>query len=174
MMSPDKQPFFAATYIPDVTRYGRVGLREMIPTIKKLWLERRSDLLSDASEITRVLNILPTASQSPGEEVLHRAYRSLLTSFDQTYGGFGGAPKFPSPHNFFFLLRYRNRTGSEQALHIVEHDLCSRICDEAEFMIKSDSVFTAIQRTNDGLCLILRRCSTIRRSWPLLISNFTR
>ncbi len=124
MMSPDKQPFFAATYIPDVTRYGRVGLREMIPTIKKLWLERRSDLLSDASEITRVLNILPTAaSQSPGEEVLHRAYRSLLTSFDQTYGGFGGAPKFPSPHNFFFLLRYWNRTGSEQALHIVEHTL---------------------------------------------------
>jgi len=124
MMTPDKQPFFAATYIPDVSRYGRVGLREMIPAVKKLWQERRADLLSDASEITRALGQPPTTgSQVLGEETMHRAYQSLLTGFDRTYGGFGRAPKFPSPHNFFFLLRYWKRTGTEQALRIVEHTL---------------------------------------------------
>ncbi len=44
-------------------------------------------------------------------------------SFDRTFGGFGQAPKFPSPHNFFFLLRYWKRTGEAQALHMVEHTL---------------------------------------------------
>ncbi|PKN88749.1 MAG: hypothetical protein CVU51_03460 [Deltaproteobacteria bacterium HGW-Deltaproteobacteria-1] len=124
MMTPDKQPFFAATYIPDLSRYGRVGLREMIPTVKKLWQERRADLLSDASEITRALRQSPTnGSQVLGEETMHRAYQSLLTGFDRTYGGFGRAPKFPSPQNFFFLLRYWKRTGAEQALRIAEHTL---------------------------------------------------
>ncbi len=124
IMTPDKQPFFAATYIPDVSKYGRAGLREMIPAIKKLWQEKRADLLSDASEITRAVRHLPTTgSQTLGEETMHRAYQSLLTGFDRTYGGFGRAPKFPSPHNFFFLLRYWKRTGSEQALRIVEHTL---------------------------------------------------
>lgn len=124
MMTPDKQPFYAATYIPDVSRYGRAGLREMIPAVQKLWQEKRADLLADASEITRVLNMLPTTcSQAPGEQTLHRAYQSLLNSFDHVYGGFGTTPKFPSPHNFFFLLRYWNRTGSEQALRIVEYTL---------------------------------------------------
>ncbi|MDD4355603.1 MAG: thioredoxin domain-containing protein, partial [Smithellaceae bacterium] len=124
MMTPDKQPFFAATYIPDVSRYGRVGLKEMIPAVKKLWQERRADLLSDASEITGALRQLPVnVSRVPGADTLHRAYRSLLASFDRTYGGFGRAPKFPSPHNFFFLLRYWKRTGSEQTLQIVEHTL---------------------------------------------------
>ena len=124
MMNPDKQPFFAATYIPDVSRYGRVGLSEMIPAVKKLWQERRADLLSDASEITRALLQSPTTgSQALGEETMHRAYQSLLTGFDRTYGGFGQAPKFPSPHNFFFLLRYWKRTGVDQALRIVEHTM---------------------------------------------------
>ena len=44
-------------------------------------------------------------------------------SFDRTFGGFGQAPKFPSPHNFFFLLRYWKRTGDAQALRMVEHTL---------------------------------------------------
>ncbi len=58
-------------------------------------------------------------------------------SFDKTFGGFGQAPKFPSPHNFFFLLRYWKRTGEAQALHIVEHTLqnmrCGGIYDQIGF-----------------------------------------
>jgi uncharacterized protein YyaL (SSP411 family) len=138
IMTPDRQPFFAATYIPDVTRYGRAGLREMIPAVRKLWRERRADLLSNASEITGVLRQMTIAGSQPiGEDVLHRAYQSLMAGFDPTYGGFGPAPKFPSPHHFFFFLRYWKRTGAEQALHIVEHSLqnmrCGGIYDQIGF-----------------------------------------
>ncbi len=124
MMTPDKRPFFAATYIPKETKYGRVGLLEMIPTVKSLWQMKRSDVLSTASEITQLVQ-QPTIGNTKdlGEEILHRAYRSLSTSFDRTFGGFGQAPKFPSPHNFFFLLRYWRRTGEVEALRMVEDTL---------------------------------------------------
>ena len=124
MMTPDKKPFFAATYIPPKTKYGRVGMLEIIPRIKSIWQTRRADIISSASEITGALN-QPLSGKSPdlGEELLHRAYRSFSISFDKKFGGFGQAPKFPSPHNFFFLLRYWKRIGENQALHIVEHTM---------------------------------------------------
>ena len=124
MMTPDKRPFFAATYIPRETKYGRVGLLEMIPEVQSLWRTKREDVVSAASEITQTLR-RPTSGKAEdiGEETLHRAYRSLLMSFDKTFGGFGQSPKFPSPHNFFFLLRYWKRTNDAQALHMVEQTL---------------------------------------------------
>ncbi len=122
MMTPDKKPFFAATYIPRETRYGRVGLLEMIPEVKSLWQSKRADVLSTAAEITGILQ-RPSAGgdKDVGEEILHRAYRSLSASFDQAYGGFGHAPKFPSPHNLSFLLRYWKRTGEARALYMAEN-----------------------------------------------------
>ncbi|MDP2853260.1 MAG: thioredoxin domain-containing protein [Smithellaceae bacterium] len=124
MMTPDKKPFFAATYIPRETRYGHVGLLEMIPEVKSLWQTKRADVISVSSEITQTLR-RPTSGKAEdiGEETLHRSYRSFSASFDKTFGGFGQAPKFPSPHNFFFLLRYWRRTGEAQALHMVEQTL---------------------------------------------------
>lgn len=124
MMTPDKKPFFAATYIPRETKYGRVGLLEMIPEVKTLWQTKRPDVLSAVSEIVQLLQRpMISSSQDVGEETLHRAYRSLLMSYDKTVGGFGQSPKFPTPHNFFFLLRCWKRTGDTQALQMVEHTL---------------------------------------------------
>jgi hypothetical protein len=124
IMTPDKKPFFAATYIPPETKYGHAGLLEIIPRIKFLWENKRADVLSSSAEIMKALKE-PTKSKARdlGEETLHRAYRSLSMSFDRTFGGFGRAPKFPAPHNFFFLLRYWRRTGEAEALRMVEHTL---------------------------------------------------
>ena len=124
MMTPDKKPFFAATYIPRKNQYGRTGMLEIIPRIKTLWQQKRADVLSAASEITKVLRQpLAAKGNALSEETLHRAFRSLSMSFDPAFGGFGQAPKFPSPHNFFFLLRYWKRTGEAKALQMVEHTL---------------------------------------------------
>lgn len=125
MMTPDKKPFFAATYIPRETKFGLVGLLEMIPEVKSLWQTRRDDVISSAAQIIRALRQPDHhgSRKDVGEETLERAYHSLSTDFDPIYGGFGQAPKFPSPHNFFFLLRYWNRTGEAQALRMVEHTM---------------------------------------------------
>ncbi len=121
MMTPDKRPFFAATYIPKETKFGRVGLTDMIPQVRTLWRMKRDEVLNAASSITGALQHKTAGNvKNVGEETLHRAYRSFVESFDKTFGGFGRSPKFPSPHNFFFLLRYWKTTGEADALAIVE------------------------------------------------------
>ena len=68
--------------------------------------------------------------QEPADEVRRwigvgpdQAWQQLSQHFDPVYGGFGRAPKFPSPHNLLFLLRYWKRTGHDQALPMVEKTL---------------------------------------------------
>ena len=125
MMTPDRKPFFAATYIPRNGRAGRPGLMELIPQVAHLWKTRRAELLSSSEQIAARLR--ETTSVESGsmldEHVLRAAYESLVLHFDQRYGGFGSAPKFPSPHNFLFLLRYARRTGERQAVEMVEKTL---------------------------------------------------
>jgi uncharacterized protein YyaL (SSP411 family) len=129
MLTPDKRPFFAATYIPRTGRYGRPGMMELIPRVRTLWAEKRQDLLASASEI---VGALERVSRLPGESgagealqpsILDAAYRELAGSFDAAHGGFGPAPRFPAPHNLLFLLRTWHRSGDTPALEMVEKTL---------------------------------------------------
>jgi uncharacterized protein YyaL (SSP411 family) len=129
IMTPDKKPFFAATYIPKENKFGQVGLKELIPRIKNLWISNRDTLLNTAQQIVDFVK-QPEKGHSPpanagelGESTLHEAYRQLSQLFDEHNGGFGNAPKFPSAQNLTFLLRYWKRTSEPKALHIVEKTL---------------------------------------------------
>jgi uncharacterized protein YyaL (SSP411 family) len=127
IMTPDKQPFFAGTYIPRETRYGRVGMLDLIPRIKEVWATRKDEVLGSATQITASLqNNTPGApGEDLNERLLHLTYEQLLERFDEHHGGFGSAPKFPTPHNLLFLLRYWKRTGNEKALDMLEKTLQS-------------------------------------------------
>jgi uncharacterized protein YyaL (SSP411 family) len=125
IMTPDKKPFFAGTYIPRENRYGRLGMLELIPRIKEAWVNRRDDVLGGAEQ---VIEALRRTGDVPGDEpldesILHTAFREFQQGFDERHGGFGNAPKFPTPHNLLFLLRYWRRTGREKALDMVEKTL---------------------------------------------------
>jgi hypothetical protein len=126
VMSPEQRPFFAATYIPKESRYGRSGLLELIPRIEDVWKNRRDEVNSSIDSILQELRRV-SQSRTPGalldESILERTYEGLAERFDEGYGGFGSAPKFPSPHNFFFLLRYWLRSAEERALQMVEKTL---------------------------------------------------
>ena len=125
IMTPDKKPFFTATYIPKTTRFGRVGLMGLIPRVNEAWQNRREDILSTANMVVNVLENYST--NTPGEElkqeVLKTAFEHLESGFDAEHGGFGPAPKFPSPHTLLFLLRHWSRTGDSKALLMVEKTL---------------------------------------------------
>lgn len=125
IMTPDKQPFFAATYIPKSGRFGQRGMKELIPTIKNLWINQRGELLSSADRIINALkNARAGEDQIKGKTLdtstLAAAYRGLSSTFDVQNGGFGSAPKFPTPHNLLFLLRYWLRSREDNALQMVE------------------------------------------------------
>lgn len=122
VMTPEKKPFYAATYIPKRGRYGRPGMLELIPWIQKIWKEKREKVYGSANEITDVFQ--RSNEQKPGQaltaEVLHKAYQQFEWEFDPEHGGFGKSPKFPSPHNLIFLLKYWKRSGEKQALKMAE------------------------------------------------------
>jgi uncharacterized protein YyaL (SSP411 family) len=128
IMTPDKKPFFAGTYIPKENRFGRTGMIELIPQIKNAWIERRADILASAEQITSALqqtgNSVASGSNI-GEITLTTAFDQLKGRFDSKLGGFTGQRKFPIPHNYMFLLRYWNRSGDEKGLEIVEKSLKS-------------------------------------------------
>jgi hypothetical protein len=125
IMTPDRKPFFAATYIPRESRFGLVGMLELIPRIRELWARQRGEALSVSSKIAAVLQ--QTSQDIPGEELdetmLGLAYQELAKRFDGQYAGFSSAPKFPTPHNLLFLLRYWKRSGNSAALDMVEKTL---------------------------------------------------
>ncbi len=124
VMTPDKKPFFAGTYFPKETRFGRSGLNEIIPQIKKIWRTRRDEINKSADEITNSLGPIISADEgSLTEEVFDKAFEDLKNKFDREYGGFGTAPKFPMPHNLLFLMRYWKKNNEPFALEMVEKTL---------------------------------------------------
>ncbi|MEJ2335225.1 MAG: thioredoxin domain-containing protein [Gemmatimonadales bacterium] len=135
VMTPSKDPFFAGTYFPKQSRHGRIGMLDLLPRLSELWRERRSEALNSAGQIATALwqsahGEVPGASDQPpgatdelGRPALDEAFRQLSRVFDPLQGGFGRAPKFPTPHNLRFLLRYWRRTGEPKALEMVEQTL---------------------------------------------------
>ena len=124
IMTPEKKPFYAGTYIPKESRFGLTGMKELVPRIKRLWEQRRRELEDSAERIiSSIKETQETAGQELGEEILHRCYDNLFEIFDEQNGGFGHGRKFPAPHNLSFLLRYWRRTGDEWALRMVEKTL---------------------------------------------------
>jgi len=125
IMTPDKNPFFAASYIPKNSRFGLVGLVDLIPQIEEIWKTRRSDLENLGNDIKRRIDIFEkrTLGEDLGKDVLDDAYEKLSLNFDEQNGGFGRAPKFPTPHNLLFLLRYWSRTKEKNALAMAEKTL---------------------------------------------------
>ena len=128
VMTPDKKPFFAATYIPKETRFGRAGMMDLVPRIKELWEDEREKVLESAETITAA--VIEATDVTEGKEskdltvsTLGVGFSQLLGRFDEENGGFGNTPKFPTPHNQLYLLRYWKRTGDEQALQMVEKTL---------------------------------------------------
>jgi uncharacterized protein YyaL (SSP411 family) len=130
VMTPDKKPFFTGTYFPKQNRFNRIGMIELIPKLKDIWLNRKEEVLNSAEEITTSLKQQNFNSQFAkiDETVLDKAYKDLLERFDDTYGGFGKAPKFPTPHNLLFLLRYFKRKNESKALEMVEKTLTEMRC----------------------------------------------
>ena len=109
LLTPEQKPFFAGTYFPKTSAYGRIGLKELLLQVHERWETNRERLHSSAEEITDILQKgalkqrrlvagEPAADAGSGLRLIHQAVAIFKDSFDETYGGFGEAPKFPTPH----------------------------------------------------------------------------
>ena len=118
VLTPEKKPFFAATYLPKHPRPGTAGLIQVLEKIAQLWNSDRSRLLHTGEDVLRALQrpqANATAAQSLREQPLQTAFEHYLETFDRRFAGFGPAPKFPAAHNLSLLFRIWHRTGDERA-----------------------------------------------------------
>ena len=120
-MTPEQKPFFAGTYFPKNGGYGRFGLMDLLDRVAYLWKNNREELLRAGNQITAAINQGQTGNGSqPDRRLVERAYRQLAQRFDHKWGGFGAAPKFPTPHNLLFLMRYADTLQESNAMKMAE------------------------------------------------------
>ncbi|HEU4428931.1 MAG TPA: thioredoxin domain-containing protein [Myxococcota bacterium] len=103
---PDGSPFHCGTYYPPEPRHGLPSFRQVLDGIHRAWRERRDQVDETARQVLAALRERPRgmASAPPGLEQLLGAARRVMQSADPEHGGFGGAPKFPTPANLDLLL----------------------------------------------------------------------
>lgn len=125
-MTPDQKPFFAGTYFPKTGRYSQIGLDDLLRQISRLWNTDRQKLLASGEQIAAAIRPSQApASGAPDRSLIMRGYHQLRRSYDRTWGGFGQAPKFPTPHDLLFLMRIHTAERQPDALRMAEHTLRS-------------------------------------------------
>lgn len=125
-MTPEGKPFFAGTYFPKRSRLGMSGFVELLTQIADLWKRDREKIVQAGEDVTRSIQTrpdVPADSLPLTATTLESGQQQLAKTFDPVWGGFGAAPKFPTPHHLTFLLRRFKRSGDLQALGMTEKTL---------------------------------------------------
>ncbi len=126
MMFPDQKPFFAGTYFPKRSRYNMPGLMDLLKNVHGKWIKDRESLLKSSETLTDAIKeeyAMDYSERVTPEELLKDATQTLISHGDKKFGGFGHAPKFPTPHNLMYLLRIAYFDKNKKALELVEKTL---------------------------------------------------
>ena len=125
-LTPQGEPFYGGTYFPPEDRGGMPGFPRVLTSIANIYRTRRSDVTQATTQLLARLqqnNQVRSHTDLLSKDILNEAYLHLVDAFDEQNGGFGGAPKFPQPMIYDFLLHYHYSTRSDKALQMVELSL---------------------------------------------------
>lgn len=124
-MTPDLKPFVGGTYFPPKDSDGRPGFKSVLNQLAGAWEKDEKAIREQAGqvvdELKKMTSAQPAADKSlPGPEVYQKTYDRFLSSYDDEYGGFGEAPKFPriSTHDFLLHLAQSKTPETEKALEM--------------------------------------------------------
>ncbi|HWM00925.1 MAG TPA: thioredoxin domain-containing protein [Actinophytocola sp.] len=121
-LTPEGAPFHCGTYYPPAPRPGMPSFRQLLAAVDEAWTTRDADVREAGAKIVEELSKQTAAlpESTVDDKVLADAALAMLPEYDRRHGGFGTAPKFPPSMVLEFLLRHHERTGSVEALSIVE------------------------------------------------------
>src|SRR4051812_21228802 len=123
-LTPDLVPFYGGTYFPPEDRHQMPGFPRILAAVSEAYRTRPEEVRQSAWEILSELRRMSVAQESTeviDAQLFDNAYRGLVRSYDPRFGGFGGAPKFPSSMNLDFFLRTYKRNGDARALEMATH-----------------------------------------------------
>ncbi len=125
-LTPELEPFYGGTYFPPDSRYGRPGFREVLEHLARAWKTEEAVVKSSGAKVIaqlRAMGSTGAASSELNRELFDSAFWQFRRMFDSKWGGFGGAPKFPRPVAFNYLLRHYASSKNEESLDMVVQTL---------------------------------------------------
>lgn len=131
-LTPDRKPFYAGTYFPKTAGRGTIGFIDLLGRISALWKNDRKKIINVGNDLEK--SIIESSTESIAynvgkgnmmQDLPGTAFSMLAKNFDNVFGGFGNAPKFPSVHNLLFLIRYGIEFSEEKAIKMVVKTLKS-------------------------------------------------
>ncbi|MCD3363701.1 thioredoxin domain-containing protein, partial [Clostridium botulinum D/C] len=125
IMTPEQKPFFAGTYFPKKSMYGRPGFIQILKQISDEWKSNKNNIINTSNELLNTMeeHISQDKSGEINENILQDAVIEMNYYYDNKYGGFGTAPKFPTPHKLMLLLIHYKVYNNKNALGMVENTL---------------------------------------------------
>src|SRR5438067_1043038 len=125
-LTPDGTPFYGGTYFPPADRHGLPGFPRLLQALAEAWTNRRAVVLDNGRQLAGSLgqeSRLRAAGTPLGDEILFSAFQGVSAQFDEEHGGLGGAPKFPQPMIWEFVLRFARRSDNPYARRMVRTTL---------------------------------------------------
>ncbi len=126
-LTPDLKPFVGGTYFPPNDQGGRPGFKSILKKLAAAWKDDREKIVASSDQVINALRQYSQPEKSDGQldaGLREKAYKQIEGSFDDKLGGFGGAPKFPRPVTFNFLLReYARAPASKEGKRALEMTL---------------------------------------------------
>ncbi len=123
-LTPDQKPLVAGTYFPKEPRHGMRSFPDLNEAIGEAWAHDRESFAGQGDKLISAMHRdFPVSQSGPTELVLKGAYEQIISTYDATFGGFGGAPKFPQQPVLDFLLTISDRPWATEAKPILDHTL---------------------------------------------------
>lgn len=130
-LTPDLKPFYGGTYFPPKPAYNRQSWSDVLVAIHKAFVERKHEIDSQAETLIQHLQTsnsfgdktINSAGFLFNQDTLNLIAENLLKQYDEEWGGFGKAPKFPQTQSIIYLLRHYHFTKNEKALQAALHSL---------------------------------------------------
>ncbi len=121
-LTPEGVPFYGGTYYPPTPRHGMPAFEQVLESIAHAYRHQREQVANNGRSL--VAHINSSFSLEGGgaldPTVPDLALQTLSRNFDRMNGGMSGAPKFPQPMTYDFLLRAYHRQPRESTLQMVE------------------------------------------------------
>jgi uncharacterized protein YyaL (SSP411 family) len=112
-LTPDLKPFLGGTYFPPEDRFGRPGFKTLLQRIADGWRDDREGIVKHGNTVIEQLREYADPGK-PGETKLSEATLTdalapFIRTYDEEWGGFADAPKFPRPSTLNLLFRAHAR-----------------------------------------------------------------
>ncbi len=114
-LTPDLKPFFGGTF------FRRQEFLQLLANITQTWKTAPEKIIESGDQITEFLKQREATpyGEALDARILDKAQLAFAQSFDATYGGFGGAPKFPPAQGLLLLLQRYTRNKDLETLKMV-------------------------------------------------------